>query len=401
MKRFGKAFIALISAGGMLFGTAAVAESAVAATRWEGKPLYDLSVTPTTVSTQNVDQMQYSYSRNLDAELPPNNPAPDKVQATDASLIMALVVDGKSCINWGKDLTAQPSFCVPADGVSYVNDPNNVTADNLYSMFKIEVPTDGNKAPFTVGPTALPASLKSIITRGLKTPHVTGVDFWLTVGIGDGNANGSDSVRVQFSSSPAPSPDPSPSPSPSESPFSDVVKGKTPHYDDILWLADQKITSGYADGTFGGGRPVVRQDMAAFLYRLAGSPNFTPDWSKNPFSDVNANTSHAKEVMWLYSTGIAKGFADGTFGGTKQVLRQDMAAFLHRLAIYLKASEPTGSGRTFTDVTSNTSHSQDIAWLSKTGVTNGYSDGSFGGLRPVVRQDMAAFLHRLKANVLK
>ena len=166
---------------------------------------------------------------------------------------------------------------------------------------------------------------------------------------------------------------------------------------------------GLADGegtaVFSPMGPVVRQDMAAFLYRLAGSPEFTPsDADKARFTDVDESTPHYKEVLWLASTGIAEGFkqADGTFqfGGNRVVVRQDMAAFLKRLADYQKADPALGEGVAFTDVDGRTPHVDDIQWLARTGVAGGYEDGSFGGMRLVVRQDMAAFLHRMDTNVL-
>lgn len=43
---------------------------------------------------------------------------------------------------------------------------------------------------------------------------------------------------------------------------------------------------------------VKRQDMAAFLYRLAGSPAFEAP-AESPFSDVDASTPHYAEVCWL------------------------------------------------------------------------------------------------------
>ncbi|WP_223852181.1 S-layer homology domain-containing protein [Bifidobacterium myosotis] len=193
------------------------------------------------------------------------------------------------------------------------------------------------------------------------------------------------------------------------SPFTDVIKGKTPHFDEILWLADQGISTGWKqpDGTttFAPQADVNRQDMAAFLYRLAGSPEFDETKAKNPFADVTEKTPHYKEILWLASTGITTGYtqADGTvrFEGLAGVQRQDMAAFLHRLADYAKAPAPTGEDKSFTDVDEKTPHAEDIAWLAKTGVTTGYEDGTFGGSRIVIRQDMAAFLQRMKTNVLK
>ena len=205
-----------------------------------------------------------------------------------------------------------------------------------------------------------------------------------------------------------PTPKPDPEPTPSKSPFIDVIKDKTPHYEDILWLADQGISTGWkeTDGTvtFRPAADVNRQDMAAFLYRLAGSPEFDVAKADNPFTDVTAETPHYKEILWLYSTGITTGYrnADGTlsFQGLVPVFRQDMAAFLHRFAEYEKAKDPSGESQDFTDVDETTPHYEDIQWLSKTGVTEGYANGTFGGMTPVYRQDMAAFLHRMHDNVL-
>ncbi|MBW3091129.1 S-layer homology domain-containing protein [Bifidobacterium miconisargentati] len=174
------------------------------------------------------------------------------------------------------------------------------------------------------------------------------------------------------------------------------VDSSTSHAQDIVWLSKQGITKGYPDGSFGVGVAVFRQDMAAFLYRMAGSPAYTPSAEDQArFTDVNANTSHAKEIWWLASTGITKGYPNGTFGVGVPVYRQDMAAFLKRYADQFGGPAASGAGKTFTDVNASTAHAEDIAWLSKTGVTNGYPNGSFGVGVKVYRQDMAAFLHRM------
>lgn len=43
----------------------------------------------------------------------------------------------------------------------------------------------------------------------------------------------------------------------------------TPHGDDIVWLADKRISMGYSDGSFRPNEKIKRQDMAAFLRREA------------------------------------------------------------------------------------------------------------------------------------
>ncbi len=122
--------------------------------------------------------------------------------------------------------------------------------------------------------------------------------------------------------------------------FSDV-RDSTSHAEDIWWMLDSGISEGWlmGDGTreYRGMSPVVRQDMAAFLYRLAGSPDYEPsDEDRAYFSDVDGDTPHFREVLWLAATGVSEGWEekDGshTFRGMDTVKRQDMAAFLHRMS---------------------------------------------------------------------
>jgi hypothetical protein len=78
-----------------------------------------------------------------------------------------------------------------------------------------------------------------------------------------------------------------------------------------------------------------------------------------------------------------------------------MAAFLRRLQALRDPSvrdwKPTGDSP-FRDVTSSTPPSEDILWLAESGVSAGWKVGDTKEFRPtntVIRQDMAAFLHRL------
>lgn len=177
--------------------------------------------------------------------------------------------------------------------------------------------------------------------------------------------------------------------------FTDVNKN-TDHYEDIIWLAENGISAGYPDGSFHPMGTVVRQDMAAFLYRLAGSPAYTPTaQDKKRFSDVTVNTPHAKEIWWLASESISSGYNDGTFRPMAPVYRQDMSAFLHRLCNQFGNGIEAPSKVSFPDVNSKTPHAEDIEWLASVGISMGYPDGTFRPMVPVYRQDMAAFLHRL------
>lgn len=194
--------------------------------------------------------------------------------------------------------------------------------------------------------------------------------------------------------------------------FSDV-NWRTPHLQDIAWAKSSKVTDGFPDGTFRGMSTVVRQDMAAFLRRvairhnIAGAKTWKPseaDW--NRFTDVKMNTPHAEDILWLAHADIADGYDNGNgtqrYEGMTPMYRQDMAAFLYRLAA--KANK-LGNVRpmSFTDVNAGTPHYQEVQWLGGSGISQGYNNGNgtwrYEGMTPMYRQDMVALLRRLDARL--
>jgi hypothetical protein len=174
--------------------------------------------------------------------------------------------------------------------------------------------------------------------------------------------------------------------------FSDVPRG-VPFASEINWLADSGVTRGFPDGTYRPSGTVNRDAMSAFLYRFAGKPAFTPP-AVSPFSDVTPSTPFYREITWLASTGITGGFSDGTFRPLGTVNRDAMAAFLYRFAGKPAFTPPAVSP--FSDVTPSTPFYREITWLASTGITGGFSDGTFRPLQSVKRDAMAAFLYRFE-----
>ncbi|RYQ08854.1 1,4-beta-N-acetylmuramidase [Bifidobacterium pseudolongum subsp. globosum] len=191
------------------------------------------------------------------------------------------------------------------------------------------------------------------------------------------------------------------------------VNNDTPHHEDIQWMANNDITTGYPDGNYLGMGKVFRQDMAAFLRREAQLRNIgdsrmwkpsAEDWHR--FTDVNERTPHAEDILWLAHAGIAEGYrnADGTwrYEGMTFVYRQDMAAFLERIAKLAHKASSVKPKTDFTDVVAGqTPHYREIEWLGGSGIAQGYRNPNgtwrFEGMTPTYRQDMAAFIQRLNA----
>ncbi len=120
--------------------------------------------------------------------------------------------------------------------------------------------------------------------------------------------------------------------------FADVTSGQQFEME-MGWLAATGISEGWKnpDGTrsFRPLTPINRDAMAAFLYRAAGAPEYTPP-AKSPFRDVAVNQQFYKEMAWLADSGISTGWAnpDGTksFQPMTPINRDAMAAFLYRFA---------------------------------------------------------------------
>ncbi|WP_425863840.1 CAP domain-containing protein [Arthrobacter sp. TWP1-1] len=124
---------------------------------------------------------------------------------------------------------------------------------------------------------------------------------------------------------------------PSVSPFKDVSTSQ-PFYKEMSWLANQGISTGWVGDngakTYRPWTPINRDAMAAFLYRMAGSPAFVAP-SVSPFQDVSTSQPFYKEMSWLANQGISTGWvgANGakSYRPWTPINRDAMAAFLYRM----------------------------------------------------------------------
>jgi hypothetical protein len=176
-------------------------------------------------------------------------------------------------------------------------------------------------------------------------------------------------------------------------PFTDVAPSNQ-FFNEISWLKEQGVSTGFPNGAFQPVTPVNRDAMAAFMYRLKGSPAFTAP-ATSPFADLATNNQFYKEISWLAAEGISTGFPDDTYRYLQPVNRDAMAAFLYRLAGSPAFTAPEVSP--FLDVTTDNQFYKEITWLESTGITTGFDDDTFRPVSPVNRDAMAAFMFRWNA----
>jgi predicted outer membrane repeat protein len=178
--------------------------------------------------------------------------------------------------------------------------------------------------------------------------------------------------------------------------FSDV-SASHPFFEDICWMDQTLITTGFPDDTFKPSAPVTRQSMAAFIYRLAMSPPFELPVSPT-FGDVSPAHPFYDEIEWMAWKGIASGFDGDVYLPAANVSRQAMSAFMYRVAgepLFIDPAE-----QTFDDVSPAHPFFHEIEWMAEEEISTGFLPGP--QYRPsiaVSRQAMSAFMLRLAESV--
>jgi hypothetical protein len=166
------------------------------------------------------------------------------------------------------------------------------------------------------------------------------------------------------------------------SPFLDAEA--SPHFADIIWIAQRSITTGCAPQLFCPKSVVTRQEMASFLARALGlAPSST-----NHFDD-DAGSPHEGHINAIADAGITLGCGPRRYCPTQGVTREEMASFLTR------ALSLPPSGTNHFDDDDGSFHQAAINSLASAGITTGCGPPRlYCPLAGVTREQMAAFLHR-------
>ena len=113
-------------------------------------------------------------------------------------------------------------------------------------------------------------------------------------------------------------------------PFADVDQASW-YAEAVRWAASCGIVTGYDNGNFGPNDPITREQLAAMLYRSAGSPEVTGSLS---FSDAGETSPYAHDaLLWAVQKGILNGTDSGRIAPSANADRAQVAAMLAR---YLK-----------------------------------------------------------------
>ena len=112
--------------------------------------------------------------------------------------------------------------------------------------------------------------------------------------------------------------------------FSDVNGSTKWAANSVDFMADSKLVNGITTTTFGPNQTMTRAMLVTILYRAAGQPSVAG--ITNKFTDLKANEYYVDAVLWAANTGVVTGATATKFDPDGKVTREQIAAILYRYA---------------------------------------------------------------------
>lgn len=117
------------------------------------------------------------------------------------------------------------------------------------------------------------------------------------------------------------------------------------YHEAVDYVLRNGIMGGYGGGLFGPNDSLSRAQLCQILYNREGKPTVT---GSSPFTDVADTAWYADAVIWANANGIVGGYGGGLFGPNDPITREQLAAILWRYA-GSPASDHTLTGYTDAD----------------------------------------------------
>ena len=185
---------------------------------------------------------------------------------------------------------------------------------------------------------------------------------------------------------------------PGDSRFTDVAEDAW-YYDAVSYAVDNGFMAGVGEGTFAPDATLTRAQLSQMLYALEGAPEVT---GSAGFTDVAGNAWYAKAVNWAAEQKLVSGYGDGTFGPDDALTREQLCAILRAYARG-KSVDVSGladlSGYPDAEQVSPWA-AEAMGWAVKAGLIGGMADGSLAPTGTATRAQMAQIMQNLLEDVL-
>ncbi len=180
-----------------------------------------------------------------------------------------------------------------------------------------------------------------------------------------------------------------------ENPFDDVKQDDW-YYDDVCYAVENALFNGTTNKTFDPNGIITRAMLVTVLYRAEGNPEVTGTVT---FEDVDAKAYYAEAVVWGQQNGIIKGYSETEFAPDQNIIREQIAAIIHRYAKYkgIDTTDKEGTNiLSYIDFNNISAYAiPSVQYVVGSDLMKGKSTTTFNPNDNATRAEIAAILHRL------
>ena len=179
----------------------------------------------------------------------------------------------------------------------------------------------------------------------------------------------------------------------------DDLNAKAWYHDGIEHCLERNIMQGMSQTAFEADTAATRAMIVTTLYRMAGERQVE---FQNDFSDVPADAWYTDAVNWAVDCGIVNGYDDGSFRPDQPATREELAAFLFRMAEYY------GLNGTTSELPDRFADKDDVSvwavpaleWAVDWNIMNGLDEETLAPQGNASRAQLATVLYRFELSLI-
>ena len=164
---------------------------------------------------------------------------------------------------------------------------------------------------------------------------------------------------------------------PVEEKFTDVQSGAW-YVSAVQYAYDNGIMGGKSETIFAPEANLTRAEFATVLYSQSGKPAVT---YRPVFKDVEKGAWYSNPVLWAYDNSIVSGYANGNFGTSDNITREQLALMMYKYAKTKGYDTTAESGmlQKFSDEAQISTWAREaIQWAASHGIMSGKGNGADG-----------------------
>ena len=181
--------------------------------------------------------------------------------------------------------------------------------------------------------------------------------------------------------------------------FSDVAADDW-FFESVNYAKENGLMSGVSSTEFAPEESVTRAMLVVVLHRLEGTP---PPAKSSEFADVAADEWYTAGITWAAEQGIVNGVEDTKFAPDAKITREQIAAIMHRYAVYKGYDVSVGESTnilSYDDVDKVSEYAiAPVQWAVGSGLVKGKTASTLNSEDNATRAEIAVILHRfIEAN---